>query len=305
MASVSSKHDVLLVGSSVNIVRRCAPILTDLLRNRFGCDVVVSGLELDSDLSSVRRSAVVPEKHFETTLPSGVRVSVWKADLTNFSVTAVVNAANSRLQHYGGLALALSEAGGPQIQQDSDDYIKRYGDVKTGDAVVFDAGKLKCEKLIHAVGPHLTSNPNHHQVKAARPLLEKVIKSILDQVEKKHLETVAIPAISSGLFNYPLSECAETIVATVVGYFQRSISPFKPKEVLFVNNDEPTVKAMELACGHILAPARKTYSQATAPPPAAAAAAAEDADTTSAPSLISERGFHFTNKPDKGENHER
>ncbi|KAF3695106.1 Poly [ADP-ribose] polymerase 9 [Channa argus] len=214
-------------------------------------------------MAQKKKPTIPPERRFSVVLNSGVKVSVWKADLTNFQVDAIVNAANTRLQHYGGLALALSEAGGPQIQKDSVNYITTYGELKTGDAIVCNPGSLPCKKVIHAVGPALS---NSSDVYRAEPLLQQAIKSVLDKVKKNHLNSVAIPAISSGLFNYPLTQCANTIVSTVKQYYQNYSHPgHVPLEIHFVNNDEPTVKEMERACHNILDPHMSmTYSQAAA-----------------------------------------
>ncbi|XP_076603200.1 protein mono-ADP-ribosyltransferase PARP9 isoform X2 [Chaetodon auriga] len=261
-----SKMDIPLHGPSVNIVRRCGPALSDILQCKYGCVATISGVDFEGDPSCAqqKRPPVTPEKRFAVTLAAGVRVSVWKADLTNFRVDAVVNAANEHLQHYGGLALALSFAGGPQIQKESEDYIKKYGVLKTGQAVVLDAGSLPCSKIIHAVGPELSKHPSKADVTSAEKLLKQAISSILDKVKEHHLKTVAIPAISSGLFNYPLPQCAATIVTAVKRYYEYSSGP-RPEEILLVNNDEPTVREMERACHHILGRhSSMTYSQAAA-----------------------------------------
>uniref|UniRef100_A0A3Q4HIS3 Macro domain-containing protein n=1 Tax=Neolamprologus brichardi TaxID=32507 RepID=A0A3Q4HIS3_NEOBR len=200
-------------------------------------------------------SCALVQKRFSVKLRAGVEVSVWKADLTNFTVKAVVNAANSNLHHGGGLAYALCEAGGPQIQIECDDYTHKHGSIPTGEAIVTNAGMLPCKKIIHAVGPCLPIKPTHSEFSLAKRQLEQAIRSILDRVEKDQLDTVAIPAISSGLFNYPLSECAETIVSTVRDYYEFSSSRWNlPREILFVNHDEPTVTEMMNACHKILAP---------------------------------------------------
>lgn len=231
-----SKLDIPLHGPSVNIVRQCESELGDVLLSKFGCSATITGLNRG-------------EKRFEFKLDSGIVVSVWKADLTTFSVDAVVNAANERLQHFGGLALALSKAGGPQIQKESDDYIKRCGVLKTGNAIIMDAWSLPCKKIIHAVGPHLL---NSYYVSSAKPLLIRAIHSILDKVMENNLQTVAIPAISSGIFNYPLPQCADTIVTTVKNYCEGYSGQACLKEILLVNHDERTVKEMERACHEIL-----------------------------------------------------
>uniref|UniRef100_A0A3B3BUS4 Poly [ADP-ribose] polymerase n=1 Tax=Oryzias melastigma TaxID=30732 RepID=A0A3B3BUS4_ORYME len=247
-------------------VQRYTKELSDIIYTKFGCLVLFEGVDGDFSSTKHRRAPLKPEKRFEQTLRSGVKVSVWKADLSCFKeADAVVNAANTSLSHGGGLAQALSDAGGPKIQQESRDHIDKYGPLKTGDAVVMSAGLLPCKKIIHAVGPDLPIKPSTYQVDKAKPYLKKAIENILKKVAEEHLSSVAIPAISSGLFNYPLSDCAQTIVSTVKDYYDnQSHGKHRPKEVFFVNNDEPTVSEMEHACRKIPWSGPPSYSQAAA-----------------------------------------
>lgn len=255
------KSHIPLHGSNLNIVKQCGPALSDIIDIKYQCVATFKGVDFDSDISfgQQKKQTVAPEKRFSVKLPSGVTVSVWKADLTNFKVDAVVNAANSFLQHGAGLAQALCEAGGPQIQMESDDYTKKYGSLQTGEAIVTNAGSLPCKKIIHAVGPQLPYNPGGFEVSRAEPLLERAIVNILHRLQEHHLHTVAIPAISSGLFNYPLPKCANTIVLTVKRYCEYLSRGSSLEEIIFVNHDEPTVREMERACCQFLAP--KQYNQ--------------------------------------------
>lgn len=247
-----------LHGPSVEIVRRCGPALSDVINTKYGCVATFDGV----DFTQQKKPTVAPEKRFEFTLPAGVKVSVWKADLTNYKVEAVVNAANDNLQHYGGLAQALSKAGGPRIQKESQDLIKKLGVLKTGDAVVTGAGLLPCQMIIHAVGPCLTPHASPYELTQAEKLLKMAIYNILNRVKEMHLKSVAIPAISSGLFHYPLPKCAETIVTAVKHYYEKS-SGHRPDVIQLVNHDEPTVKEMERACRQILGSQQSmSYSQA-------------------------------------------
>uniref|UniRef100_A0A3Q2CMW6 Poly [ADP-ribose] polymerase 9-like n=1 Tax=Cyprinodon variegatus TaxID=28743 RepID=A0A3Q2CMW6_CYPVA len=250
---MASQRDIHLHGESLTIVKRCGAPLCEILDTKFGCVATIVGVQQENESSTpyLRRPPTV---------------SVVKADLTNFQADAVVNAANKELKHIGGLARALSTAGGPKIQKESEDYVKKYGKLKTGEAVVFDAGLLPCKKIIHAVGPELPYYPTKNNVLQAEPLLKKTIWSILDIVEKHGLVNVAIPAISSGLFNYPLPECAHTIVSAVKEYYMR-LSPIRPvaQEIFLVNHDDPTVQAIENACHQIFHPQQSTDPQN--PPP--------------------------------------
>lgn len=249
------KLNIPLHGPSLNIVRRSGPALREVLWSKFGCEATIEGVDFESDVSvgQPRRPPVDPVKKCSFQLRGGVELSVWKADLTNFKVDAVVNAANEFLNHGGGLACALSIAGGSQIQKESDNYINTYGHLGTGEAITLDAGLLPCKKIIHAVGPCLTKHPSRADVSGAKRKLEMAIGSILHQVEKHRLKSVAIPAISSGLFNFPLPECADTIVAAVKCYYESSQSHL-PLEIRLANHDDSTVSEMERACLQLLRP---------------------------------------------------
>uniref|UniRef100_A0A3Q3LZF0 Macro domain-containing protein n=1 Tax=Mastacembelus armatus TaxID=205130 RepID=A0A3Q3LZF0_9TELE len=238
--------------SSLHIVKQCGPILNNALQSKFGSLATFDGVNFEKDhgIALLKKPVVAPEKRFSVKLYQGVNLSVWKADLTNFPVDAVVNAANEHLQHYGGLADALSSAGGPQIQKDCNDYITKNGSLRTGDAIVCDAGLLPCKKIIHAVGPKLPLHPSASDVSSAEWYLKKAISNILDEVRKNQLKTVAIPAISSGLFNYPLPQCKEVAqimsqaVANFAGNFQNKM------EVYFVifPSDRDTFKVVLQKC---------------------------------------------------------
>ncbi|XP_071400529.1 protein mono-ADP-ribosyltransferase PARP9 [Centroberyx affinis] len=261
---MASKLDVPLQGPSFNIVRQCGPALKDVLQSKFGCSVEIHDVDFDRDPSSGQwsRPTVVPKMRYSAQLQNGVKVSVWKADLTNFTVDAVVNAANDQLEHYGGLAQALSDAGGPEIQRESKQYIKKHGALKTGEAAVTNAGKLPCKKIIHAVGPRVPTLPTAAIVAQAEPRLTEAVWNILALVEKHNLQSVAIPALSSGLFNFPLPRCADIIVTTLKKYYDQKKSGRLPSEIFLVNHDDPSVSEMERACRRILANTHMSYSQA-------------------------------------------
>uniref|UniRef100_A0AAY4B1V5 Macro domain-containing protein n=1 Tax=Denticeps clupeoides TaxID=299321 RepID=A0AAY4B1V5_9TELE len=252
-----NEQEILPVAvDKAHIVQESWPALSEILQTKFDCIAVAHGL---NDISRARewstsRKPVSPEKKY-VKRHKNVLVSVWKDDLTTHRVDAVVNAANEGLQHFGGLALALSEAGGPQIQMKCNEIIQSKGLVKTGDCVVTQAGSLPCNYIIHAVGPHVPKNHTNKDVEKVAPLLTKAVNNILKCTEEKDLRSVAIPALSSGLFNFPLRKCAEVIVCAVERYpFARR----QPVEVRLVNNDDPSVDAMLRQCTDIFGPSDPT-----------------------------------------------
>lgn len=122
-------------------------------------------------------------------------------DITTRDVDAIVNAANSHLQHGGGVAGAIVRKGGRVIQDESD----AIGFVPVGNAVVTTAGTLPAKFVIHAVGPRMGEGDEDNKLRNA------VVNS-LKLAADKGLGSISLPAISSGIFGFPKDRCAEILV---------------------------------------------------------------------------------------------
>ncbi|XP_062861474.1 protein mono-ADP-ribosyltransferase PARP9 [Trichomycterus rosablanca] len=223
------------------------------VQGKFGCTIEFKNVAAASSFAS-GRAKITRQIKYSKQLPNGVNISVWKDDLTTHTVGAVVNAANEFLSHGAGLALALSKAGGPEINRTSKEIIKHHGKVPTGDAVLAPAGNLPCDMIIHAVGPMMSSSPSGMEIQKASDLLEKAIRRILEITDRSNLQSVAIPAISSGIYNFPLHLCAKIIVNTVKAYSYAKKSGHSGMDVRLVNNDDPSVCEMERACNAVFGP---------------------------------------------------
>lgn len=145
-------------------------------------------------------------------------IEVMQGDITSLDVEAIVNPANTFLMHSGGLAAAIVKRGGMIIQQES----KKIGNVPTGSAVITTGGNLKAKHVIHAVGPRYKDGKSGEEEK-----LRSAVKSALNVADKKKLKSIAIPAISSGIFGYPIEESSKVITNTIIDYFE---SKSKAKE---------------------------------------------------------------------------
>ena len=132
------------------------------------------------------------------------------ADLTGREVDAIVNAANSRLQHGGGVAGAIVRKGGQVIQDESD----KIGSVPVGGAAITTGGTLKARYVIHAVGPRMGEGDEDNKLKQA-------INSVLALATEKKLRSISIPAISAGIFGFPKDRCAKILVGEA-GEFLKS-----------------------------------------------------------------------------------
>ena len=123
-----------------------------------------------------------------------------QADITERDVDAIVNAANSHLQHGGGVAGAIVRKGGQIIQDESD----RIGYTPVGTAIITTAGKLPAKFVIHTVGPRMGEGDEDHKLKNA-------VLSTLKLASEKGLKSVSMPAISSGIFGFPKDRCAKIL----------------------------------------------------------------------------------------------
>jgi O-acetyl-ADP-ribose deacetylase len=141
----------------------------------------------------------------------GKVIRLVKGDITERNVDAIVNAANSYLQHGGGVAGAIVMKGGQIIQEESN----RIGFVPVGHAAVTGAGKLPCKYVIHAVGPRMGEGDEDNK------LIHAVRNSLLLAIGKE-LNSISIPAISSGIFGFPKDRCAEILVREVSTYLKEN-----------------------------------------------------------------------------------
>ncbi|KAK2850421.1 hypothetical protein Q7C36_009204 [Tachysurus vachellii] len=246
---------VFLQPGGTEVLKQCRAEFYHALEGKFQCTAEIHNLE-DGAASSFSRSKapIVPEIVYNKQISKNMKLSVWKDDLTTHKVDAVVNAANENLSHGAGLALALCQAGGRMIQDQSYDIIKQYGKVPTGNVVETLAGNLPCKMILHAVGPYVSPSRTRTELAKASYLLQKTIWNILTKANFDDLQSVAIPAISSGIFNFPLLKCADIIVNTVKDFSEKRKPEARILEVRLVNNDDPSVRQMQRACSQTLGP---------------------------------------------------
>ncbi|XP_039465863.1 uncharacterized protein LOC120439179 isoform X1 [Oreochromis aureus] len=178
-------------------------------------------------------------------LCDGLQVFVCQGDITKQHADALVNAANQDLEHSAGVAAALSRAGGPEIQRESDELVKCFGKIPIGETVVTTGGNLKCKKLLHAVVP-----VGGKASKRDKMLLEKTVHSALKFSEIMEFQSIAIPCISSGVSGVPLTVCTEAIVAAVKDF--GSVGGRSLRKIILIDDREEAVRAMQDACDRLL-----------------------------------------------------
>jgi O-acetyl-ADP-ribose deacetylase (regulator of RNase III) len=162
-------------------------------------------------------------------------IELAKADITGMAVDAIVNAANEALQLGSGVAGAIRQLGGPTIQEECD----KIGTCAVGQAVVTRAGKLRAKWVIHAVGP-VWKGGNYGE----EMLLASAVLQALRRGEDIGATSIALPAISTGVFGFPLDMAAEISIAAA-----RSFAPSAEyvQRIIFVLLDDKTHAAFEAA----------------------------------------------------------
>ena len=132
-----------------------------------------------------------------------------EGDITDLHTDAIVNAANASLVLGAGVAGAIRTKGGPAIQQECN----KIGDCPVGGAVITTGGNLKARHVIHAVGPRKGEGDEEEKLKNATLNSLKVANDT-------GLKSIGFPAISTGIFGFPIERCAEIMLSGTIGYLQ-------------------------------------------------------------------------------------
>ncbi len=136
-------------------------------------------------------------------------IELVKGDITEMETDAIVNAANAQLILGGGVAGAIRRKGGPAIQEECN----KIGGTYVGGAVITTGGNLKARHVIHAVGPMMGEGDEDNKLRNA------TINS-LKVADQNKLKSIAFPAISTGIFGYPLDRCAEIMLSETINYLK-------------------------------------------------------------------------------------
>lgn len=156
-----------------------------------------------------------------------LELEVLRGDITRQEVDAVVNAANARLAPGGGVAGAIHRAAGPELWE----ACQQLGGCRTGEARLTPGFALPAEWIVHTVGPV------YGQDEPAAELLASCYRQSLHVADEAGARSIAFPALSTGVFGYPLADAAEVAITTLLEELPRRETVSRARMVLFSEDD--------------------------------------------------------------------
>ena len=171
----------------------------------------------------------------EKKLTSNQIIQIVQGDITTENVDAIVNAANEHLQHGGGVAWAISKKGGAAIQKESDEWIRQHGLISHSRPAWTSGGLLPAKYVIHAVGPIWGDGDEDKK-------LSEAVTGSLRVADELKCSSMALPAVSTGIFGFPKDRAAGIIFSSIKKYFVDNPTA-KLQQVRIVLFDQSTVDA--------------------------------------------------------------
>jgi glutamate racemase len=207
--------DVEIVDPSPAVARRTLDVAHDRgvdLAGNASIQWWTTGLEEERPDGHDWETIDIPTAAVSAVRVGETTVTAMVGDLTSMPVDAVVNAANNDLTHGGGIALAIARAGGPPIDEESAEWVAAYGPIEPGVAALTSAGLMPTRYVIHVAGPIYAEGQDN------AALLSAAVLASLDMGDEIEARTMAIPAISAGIYGYPPDDATRVIAESVADY---------------------------------------------------------------------------------------
>ena len=153
-------------------------------------------------------------------------------DIFGSTTDVIVNPANSGLSHGGGLAAQIAIAAGPELEAECEAYIAEHGTLPETHAVATSAGKLDYQAVIHTVGPKMGSGNEQKKITDA-------VRNCLITCEQHGWHSIAIPAISTGIFGVPDAICASAYAEAIPAFLQRKGNSIERVEICLTSDHYP------------------------------------------------------------------
>ncbi|KAK7471615.1 hypothetical protein BaRGS_00035712, partial [Batillaria attramentaria] len=173
---------------------------------------------------------------------SGIKILVYKTDITKLPVDAIVNAANGHLGHGGGVAAAIAKAAGPELDEEGDAYVRKNGPLKVTEVLPTTAGAMTCKKVLHAVGPRWDDYKDKAQCQQD---LEETVFNCLRTAHSLQFSSLALSSISSAIFGVPRELCAQMYLSAVKSFDHQYGGKTSLTHIHFVDISDPMVSIIQ------------------------------------------------------------
>ncbi|NXX29663.1 PAR14 polymerase, partial [Nicator chloris] len=261
LSGLHFKRVVIDLPGAKAYIKEQAHLLAPHIKQVFNCLVLLEDQpeeQLQEQKEHINRGKIYMQVAMGETV-----IALCKADLCTHPVDVVVNASNEDLRHIGGLADALSRAAGPALQEECDKLVRKRGMLNPGEAVITRAGRLPCKNVIHAVGPRW----NEKKSNMCMNLLKKTVKECLQLAETHKHCSIALPAISGGIFGFPLELCTYLIVSSIKETLEASKGNSSLKEVHLVGFAQDNIQAFIKAFRKVFPDSSPLHHVSTPPQP--------------------------------------
>jgi O-acetyl-ADP-ribose deacetylase (regulator of RNase III) len=171
------------------------------------------------------------------------KLSLIAGDITEQDTDAIVNAANSELAGGGGVDGAIHARGGPRIDQEC----RLIGGCTVGDAVITSGGNLKARYVIHTVGPIWQGGDDDEA-----ELLASAYRRSLEVAVKHGLKTISFPAISTGIYGYPLRLAAPVAIGAIIQFLRHAQHTLEEVRFVIYHSDDVAYTVFKFALEAIL-----------------------------------------------------
>lgn len=218
------------------------------LKGSGSLEIWTTGTETDRWDAHAWETVDIPGDAAIAVMMGETTLTAMRGDITSMDVTAIVNAANPELNHGGGVALAIAKAGGESIDIDSRAWVADNGPLVPGVAALTSAGAMPSEYVIHVAGPVHTPGQDNEE------LLATAVIGALAAATELEAATVAMPALSAGIYGYPPDEATVVIVEAAAAFL--SEEPTSLRGVRLVGFDDAmtsrfvaAISSMEMTIG--------------------------------------------------------
>ena len=193
----------------------------------------------DVDKNSI---TVGRDNRLEYVTKTGIKLSVLKGDITMEISDVIVNAANERLVHGGGVAKAIVDKGGRGIQDESSHIVRSCGEVQPGKVTWTRAGALPCKGIIHAVGPRWKPEKGSQ----CKKILRSAVRESLLMASGLRMKSIAFPPISAGIFGMPPTISAKVMFDAALKFANNLHPTYEGiSDIRFVVIDDPTFEVFK------------------------------------------------------------